>query len=371
MRRSGPVGVGIIGAGVISSQYLTNLTAFPDVAVVFVADIDAERARSQAAAFGVASWGSVEELLGDPRVEIVVNLTIPRVHVEVATRALEAGKHVWTEKPFSMDRETGRQLLALAHDRGLRVASAPDTFLGPGLRTAQRIIERGEIGRPLTGLALFQVAGPESWHPSPEFLFAVGGGPLFDVGPYYLTALVQNLGAVASVAAMASRAHAVRTIGSGPRAGTEFDVEVPTHVGGLLQFENGTSAQGIWSFDSHLHRAGVLEITGAEGTIVLPDPNTFDGDVLVWRRGIAEPETFAVEPFPHSRGIGVVDLARSIRSGSPERATGELGFHIVDIMVSLSESAERGEAVPVRSSVTIDRALPETWDPREATLPVD
>ena len=271
--RTGPVGVGVIGAGVISDQYLGNLTQFPDLEVLFVADIDEPRAAAQAEKWGVPGSGSVAELLAHDGVEIVVNLTIPAAHVDVALQAVAAGKHVWGEKPYALDRESGARLLRAAEEAGVRVAVAPDTFLGAGIQTGLRVVRRGDVGTPLTGLALFQVPGPESWHPSPEFLFAHGAGPMFDVGPYYLTTLVQVFGPVAKVTATSSKARETRVIGSGPKAGTEFPVEVPTHISALIQFESGASAQAVFSFDSKLARAGFVEIAGTEGTAVFPDPN--------------------------------------------------------------------------------------------------
>ena len=342
--KTGPVGVGVIGAGVISDQYLENLTRFPDLKVLFIADLDEPRAAAQAAKWGVEGSGSVDDLLAHDDVEIVVNLTIPKAHVEVALRAVEAGKHVWGEKPYALDRESGAQLIKAAKDRGVRVAVAPDTFLGSGIQTGLRVVKRGDIGTPLTGLTLFQVAGPESWHPSPEFLFAIGGGPMFDVGPYYLTTLVQVFGPVAKVTATASKARETRVIGSGPKAGTEFPVEVPTHVSALIQFESGASAQSIFSFDSKLPRAGFVEIAGSEGTAVFPDPNNFEGETVVYT-GADEPTVVPSEGSTFTRGTGVAELAQAIREGRRERVPGELAFHVLDIMVSLAESAETGESV--------------------------
>ncbi|BDZ47094.1 hypothetical protein GCM10025866_30030 [Naasia aerilata] len=219
MSGSGPVGVGLIGAGNISDQYLGTLTRLPDVRVLFVADIDEARAAAQAEKYGVEGSGSVDELLAVEDIEIVVNLTIPAAHAEVGMRVLAAGKNVWSEKPLALDRESGRALLDEAQRRGLRVSCAPDTFLGPGLQTVRRAVDDGEIGRPLTGLTLFQTGGPERWHPSPDFFYARGGGPLFDMGPYYLTTLIQVFGPVKSVYGLGSTSHETRTIGSGPRAG--------------------------------------------------------------------------------------------------------------------------------------------------------
>ncbi|MGA1810806.1 Gfo/Idh/MocA family oxidoreductase [Frondihabitans sp. 4ASC-45] len=365
--KTGPVGVGVIGAGVISDQYLENLTRFPDLKVLFIADLDEPRAAAQAAKWGVEGSGSVDDLLAHDDVEIVVNLTIPKAHVEVALRAVEAGKHVWGEKPYALDRESGAQLIKAAKVRGVRVAVAPDTFLGSGIQTGLRVVKRGDIGTPLTGLTLFQVAGPESWHPSPEFLFAIGGGPMFDVGPYYLTTLVQVFGPVAKVTATASKARETRVIGSGPKAGTEFPVEVPTHVSALIQFESGASAQSIFSFDSKLPRAGFVEIAGSEGTAVFPDPNNFEGETVVYT-GADEPTVVPSEGSTFTRGTGVAELAQAIREGRRERVPGELAFHVLDIMVSLAESAEKGESVVVESTLEPTDELPADWDPSVVTL---
>jgi predicted dehydrogenase len=364
--RTGRVGVGFIGAGVISAQYLENLTTFPDLDVRFIADIDLERAQAQAEKFGVPGFGSVEELLRDDEIEIVVNLTIPKAHVEVALQALAAGKNVWTEKPFGLDRESGQKLLDAAHAAGLRVATAPDTFLGAGLQSARRLVESGRIGTPLTALTLLQSPGPEGWHPNPDFLFQEGAGPLFDIGPYYLTALVQLFGPVARVSAVSSKAKPVRVIGSGPRAGESFDVTVPTYVAALYEFESGQSAQSAFSFDSKLRRTQ-FEVAGVEGTLVVPDPNTFDGDLTVWTAD-DEPAVIASVGTTTTRGTGVLELARAIRAGVPERASGEQAFHILDIMVSTIEAAESGQPVAVKSTVTVAPPLPEDWDPRAKTL---
>lgn len=371
MSRTGRVGVGVIGAGVISTQYLENLTVFPDLEVLFIADIDLSRASAQATAFGIPASGSVDELLAVPEIEIVVNLTIPAAHVEVAERVIAAGKNVWTEKPFALDRESGRRLLDEAKRLGLRVATAPDTFLGAGMQTALRLIADGEIGTPLTALALMQSPGPDSWHPNPEFLFQKGGGPLFDIGPYYLTALVQVFGSASRVTAAASTARPVRTIGAGPRAGTDFDVTVPSHYGALIEFESGASAQVIFSFQSHRSRTGFIEVSGTMGTLQFPDPNNFDGASVIFD-GTSEEDGRIIEPIGSlsTRGTGVAELAQSIRAGRAERAAGEQAFHVLDIMVSIAESADRGHAVQVASSCVKAPPVPEDWDPAIATLPM-
>lgn len=366
--RTGPVGVGVIGAGVISDQYLSNLTVFPDVKVRFIADIDLPRAAAQAEKWGVAGSGTVEELLADDEIEIVVNLTIPAAHVEVALQALAAGKHVWGEKPYALDRASAAQLRDAAAAAGKTVSVAPDTFLGAGLQTALRTIRDGRIGTPLNGLTLFQSPGPESWHPSPEFLFAYGAGPLFDIGPYYITTLVQAFGPVKKVTATASKSRATRTIGSGPKAGTEFPVEVPTNHSALIEFENGGSAQSVFSFESDRGRTGFVEIAGETGTVVFPDPNNFDGDTELYALGAEEPETIPAVGSTYSRGTGVVDLARALRAGEENRVPGALAFHVLDVMVSIAEAAERGEAVLVESTVAPSPTLPEGWDPAASTL---
>ena len=366
--KTGPVGVGVIGAGVISDQYLSNLTVFPDVEVRFIADIDLDRAAAQAEKWGVAGSGTVEQLLADDDIEIVVNLTIPAAHVEVALQVLAAGKHVWGEKPYALDRTSAAQLRDAAVAAGRTVSVAPDTFLGAGLQTALRTIRDGRIGTPLNGLTLFQSPGPESWHPSPEFLFAQGAGPLFDIGPYYITTLVQAFGPVAKVTATASRSRATRTIGSGPKAGTEFPVDVPTNHSALIQFAGGGSAQSVFSFESDRGRTGFVEIAGERGTVVFPDPNEFDGDTELHLNGADGPETIPAVGSTYSRGTGVVDLARSIRAGQENRVPGALAFHVLDVMVAIAEAAERGETVLVESTVEPSPTLPEGWDPAESTL---
>ncbi|QYF73017.1 Gfo/Idh/MocA family protein [Cryobacterium sp. PAMC25264] len=368
MSRTGRVGVGIIGAGVISGTYLENMTAFADLDVLFVADLDLGRAQAQAEAYGVPGHGSVDELLARDDIEIVVNLTIPAVHTEVGERIIAAGKHVWSEKPLALDHESGAALLAAAETAGLRVACAPDTVLGAGIQTAMRAIRRGDIGEPLTATTMFHVPGPDAWHPNPEFLFALGAGPLFDMGPYYVTTLVHAFGSARRVAAVSSQSSAVRTIGSGPRAGTEFAVEVPTHHAAVISFEGGQSAQSTFSFQNALPRMGFVEISGTEGTIVLPDPNMFDGESTLWRFGQDEPTTLPAVGSTYGRGSGVLDLARSIRAGVPERASGAIAAHVLDVLLAVSSAAASGETVNVDSRVQQPTPLAEDWNPAAATL---
>ncbi|MCP3012690.1 Gfo/Idh/MocA family oxidoreductase [Nocardiopsis dassonvillei] len=368
MTRTGAAGVGVIGAGNISTQYLENLTRFPDVEVRFVADLDLARAAARADAYGVPASGTVAELLAREDVEVVVNLTVPAVHTEVGHRILDAGKHVWSEKPIALDHDAAAALLARAGEAGLRVACAPDTVLGAGTQTALRAIARGDIGEPLTATTMFHVPGPESWHPDPDFLFAHGAGPLFDMGPYYVTALVHVFGAATRVQAVASTGRATRTIASGPRAGQVFEVQVPTHHAALVEFGPGRSAQSTFSFQHALPRAGMVEVNGTEGTIVLPDPNTFGGDTTLWRYDREEPVTIAPEGPVYGRGAGVVDLVRALRAGGTERASGAVASHVLDVLLGVRDAADGGTPVEITSAVAPVAPLPQGWDPASPTL---
>ena len=372
-----PAGVGIIGAGNISDQYLTNLTSFPDVTVVAIGDVVEERAREQAAKYGVPKAGGVDLVLGDPDIEIVVNLTIPAVHVEVSEAILAAGKHVWTEKPIGVDRASSLAMLEKADAAGLRVGVAPDTVLGPGVQTAKRAIARGDIGRPLFAQTTFQWQGPEIFHPNPAFLYAVGGGPLLDMGPYYVSALIHVFGPVAAVAALGLKGSESRAVQVGPQAGDRFPVEVPSTVSALIQFEEGGQAQSLYSTDSPLLRQGIVEVTGTEGTLVIPDPNTFGGRIVI-TRPLSE---MVVPPAPvvqevveveqegvlAGRGLGLLDMVRSIRAGRPHVATGRFGYHVLDTLLSIEESVESREFVPVQSTVDEVGSIPADFDPYAAT----
>lgn len=371
------VGIGVIGAGVISDTYLQNLASFPDVEVLIVGDILPERAREQAEKYGVPAFGGADDVLAHPGVEIVVNLTVPAVHIEISRAAIAAGKHVWTEKPLGLDRDGAALLLREADAAGLRVGCAPDTLLGPGFQAARRAIDSGVIGRPLFAQTAFQTQGPDLWHPNPGFLFAQGAGPLLDMGPYYFSALVSLFGSVARVAAVGTKAQEERTIRTGPNAGEAFPVEVPSTIQIVTAFEQGASAQSVLSFDSALERHGVVEIHGTEGTIVLPDPNFFAGRIAyvkplgVLRDGI-KPEQEWIE-IAHAdldlgRGLGALDMARAIAAGREHVASGALGFHVLDTLLSAEESAASGRTVEVASGVGVVPLLPEGFDPFAATL---
>ncbi|MCO7203648.1 Gfo/Idh/MocA family oxidoreductase [Microbacterium sp. CnD16-F] len=374
---TGRVGVGIVGAGVISQTYLENLTSFPDVKVVAIGDLIPERAKAKAEEHGVPSWGTLEDVLANPEVELVVNLTIPESHIAVSAQAVAAGKHVWTEKPLGLDREGARQLLKDAEAAGVRVGSAPDTILGPGFQTAKRAIAEGVIGTPLFVQTAFQTQGPDLWHPEPAFLFAKGAGPLLDMGPYYFSALVSLLGPIAGVAARGSRFRTERHIHTGPRAGETFPVEVPSSVQVLSTFEGGQHGTHLLSFDSALERHGVVEIHGTEGSIVLPDPNRFEGRTAyvkplgVFRDGMkTEQEWIEVEQQGTvvGRGLGVLDMVRAVAENRPHVATGELGFHVLDVLLSAQDSAETGQYLEIDSTVAPVPPVPVDFDPFARTL---
>jgi predicted dehydrogenase len=368
MTKTGPVGVGFIGAGNISDEYLTSLTAYPDVTVVGVADIDLDRAAAQARKYGVGFSGTPAELLARDDVELVVNLTIPAVHGEVALSAVEAGKHVWGEKPLTLDRESALQLLAAAEKAGVVVGNAPDTVLGSGIQNSHRLVGEGQIGDVQTVLTLMQGPGPDSWHPRPEFLFARGAGPLFDIGPYYFTTLAMMLGPIANVEARGHRAYEERTIGSGPNAGTRFPVEIFTHVSVLTTFASGVVGTSIYSFDSPVRRQ-LFELTGSAGAVRVP-VSGFDGPTPFLAAG-GDGETWVDLPATgrdRARGVGVLEMARAVRAGATPRCSGELAYHVLDAMLAVEESIASGEPVAVTSTIPAIAPLDGDWDPETRTL---
>ncbi|MDX6354435.1 MAG: hypothetical protein QOF98_1338 [Streptomyces sp.] len=363
----GPVRVAIVGAGDISDQYLTALAGYPDVAVTAVADLVPERARAQAEAHGVPAWGTTAEVLRRDDVDLVANLTVPAAHAEVALAAIEAGKHVWGEKPLALDRASGRAVLDAASAAGVLVGNAPDTLLGPAIQTAQRLLAKGSIGAPRTVLTLMQGPGPDLWHPRPQFLFAKGAGPLFDIGPYYLSTLVQLLGPIASVSASGQTPRAERTIGSGPDAGTVFPVEVSTHVSVVTTFTSGVVGTSVYSFDSPVRRQ-LFEVTGADGVIEVP-VSGFDGPTrLLTGTAPGTPwRTVEAAGAPSGRGVGVLELARAIRAGREPRAGGELAYHVLDTMLAIEESIALGAPVRIASSAPAVPPIPPHWDPTTRT----
>lgn len=362
-----PVIVGIIGAGNVTDQYLPSLLSYPDVEVRGIADLDVSRARAQAAKYDLSFAGTAEELLAIGDIELVLNLTTPAAHTEVALAVLRSGRHLWGEKPLTLDRASAQDVLKTAAAAGLAVGNAPDTILGAGIQTAQRLLVDGAIGEPHTVLTLMQGPGPESWHPRPQFLFARGAGPLFDIGPYYVTTLVQLLGPIAEVRAAGHRASPERVIGTGPDAGTRFPVEVDTHISVLTTFRSGAVGTSIYSFDSAVRRQ-LFEITGSGGALRVP-VSGFNEPPAVLRTGVDEDWT-DVPPVgeERDRGVGVLEMARAVRAGVPPRASGELAYHVLDVMLAIEESAESGRPVEVASTVPAVPPLAAGWSSTEATL---
>ena len=351
--------VGIIGCGNISSIYLQMDAKFPILEVVACADLEMERARAKAAEYDIKAY-SVAELLADPEIEIVVNLTIPTAHTEVANAAVAAGKHPYNEKPIGLDLADTRALLDAAATADLRVGNAPDTFLGGGIQSCRKLIDDGWIGEPLGATAFMTTPGHERWHPDPEFFYKAGGGPMFDMGPYYLTALVSLLGPVRRVTGSTRASYAERIITNGPKYGQRIPVEVATYVTGILDFDSGVIGTILTSFDTWATELPHIEIYGTEGTLSVPDPNTFGGPVRLRRAGA---DSWSEMPLTHPytenfRGLGVADMAHAIRSDRPHRANGDLAFHVLDIMCAIHDASDQGTHIELQSSCIRPTPLP-------------
>jgi predicted dehydrogenase len=355
-----PVAVGVIGCGNISGAYMRMLKTLPVVQVAACADLRPEAAQALAEAYGVPRVLTVAELLAAPDIEIVLNLTTPQGHGEVALAALAAGKSVYNEKPLALTRAEGQQMLALAAEKGLRIGGAPDTFLGGGLQTCRELIDAGAIGTPVAATAFMMSRGHEHWHPNPSFYYQQGGGPMFDMGPYYLTALVSLLGPVQRVTGATRITRTERTITSQPRYGEVMHVEVPTHVTGLLDFAAGPIGTIITTFDVQASVLPWLEIYGTTGTLAAPDPNTFGGPVRLRLTGESEwTEIPVTRPYTeNSRGLGLADMAEGIRTGRDHRANGDLAYHVLDIMHAIHDASTAGQHVRLESTCVRPNAMP-------------
>lgn len=360
-----PLRIGIVGCGNISGIYFQNGAKFRPLDVVACADLDLDRAKAKAAEHGIPKALTTEALLDDPEVELVVNLTVPNAHHAVAKAALEAGKHVYNEKPLTIARAEGRELLDLAKAKGLLVGCAPDTFLGAGIQTCRSVIDSGMIGEPVAAEGFMLCHGHESWHPSPEFYYEKGGGPMFDMGPYYLTALVNLVGPMKRVAASTRITFPTRTITSQPKHGKVVPVETPTHLSCLIEFANGAIGTVITSFDVWGHRLPNIQVHGTEGSMIVPDPNGFGGQVLVIKPGDRDwREVPLVNGYPENgRGLGVMDMAYAIRTGRPHRASGDLAFHVLDAFHSFHESSDSGRFVELAGLPGRPEALPKDVGP--------
>jgi len=352
-------GIGIIGCGNISGIYLTNLTKrFVHTRVVACADLIRERTQAATARYGVPRACTVEELLRDPEVEIVVNLTPPRAHKDVSRAALDAGKHVYSEKPLAIRRADGAAVLRAAVRRGRRVGGAPDTFLGGGIQTCRKLIDEGAIVLPLGATAFMTTPGHERWHPDPAFYYQAGGGPVLDMGPYYITALAFLLGPISRVTGSAQKSYSERTITSQPKQGTKISVEVPTHVAAVLDFTSGAVGTLLMSFDVWGTHLPWMEIYGTEGSLAVPDPNTFGGPVKLLKRDAKEWDEMPLQfgYIENSRGLGVADMADAIRADRPHRASGELLYHVLDVMEGIHDASRTGRHYRVSS--TFERPAP-------------
>ncbi|AIE83479.1 Gfo/Idh/MocA family protein [Fimbriimonas ginsengisoli] len=370
-----PVRVGIVGLGNISGIYLQNLTAYAATEIVAVADLDRSRAAQAADKHGVPHVLSPDELLSHPDVDLVLNLTIPKAHAAVALAAVKNGKHVYSEKPLSIQREDARQVIETAKAKGVRVGCAPDTFLGAGIQTCRRLIDEGAIGDPVAANAFMLCRGHETWHPSPAFYYEQGGGPMLDMGPYYVTALINLLGGIRRVTGSARATFPTRTITSKPLNGTVIPVETPTHLVGVLDFDSGVIGQITTSFDVYGNPMPPIVIYGTEGTLYVPDPNGFGGEVFISRRG-GDKENITqghgrrdgdIEGVPlkfgfagNSRGVGVLDMAHAIVENRPHRASGDLAFHALDVMLSVEDASNQGRHIELSSGVDRPAAMSET-----------
>ena len=356
------LGVGIIGCGNISAAYLRLGPLFKGLEMKAVADISEEAAKARAAEFGVDAE-SVKGLLARDDIDIVVNLTIPDAHYAVTTAILKAGKHAYSEKPLVLTLEQGEALRKLSQEKGLRVGSAPDTFLGGSHQLARAALDEGQIGDVIGGTCHVMSHGMEAWHPNPDFFFLPGAGPVLDVGVYYITNLLQLLGPVKRVGALATAATPTRTIQSEARKGEEIPVKTPTNIHALLEFANGATITLGASWDVWGHRHKPMELYGIDGSLYVPDPNFFGGDVeIVGRDGevstIAEREhPFGVPNQDHKNGMvanyrcaGLADMADAISSGRQHRCSLELAIHCVDVMTSILKSGDLGEFVTLSTS---------------------
>ena len=381
-----PLRVGLIGTGRISDIYLQTCARYDVIDIVACSSLDLNESRAKAAQYGINRVCTPAEIYSDPEIDAILNLTIPAAHAEVSLAALEASKHVYTEKPLVSCLADGKQVLELAASTNLVVGSAPDTFLGGRWQTVRKLLDNEFIGRP-TGVAAFVGShGTERHNPNPDFYYQKGGGPLLDLGPYYLTAMVFLLGSIVRVAGMSNRAFDRRMIEIGPRDGEWMDVEVDTHVQGMLEFESGVIGSITMSFDVWDSETPRLEIYGENGTICIPDPdpvwgaNVFQGEV--WYRS-RETSRWTHQPRPEgrdswqvaenthglnedSRGIGLVDMAYAIREGRAPRASGELAYHVLEVMMGILESADDGQFVSIDSRSPILDILSENFPESES-----
>jgi predicted dehydrogenase len=364
-----PVRTAIVGCGNISSIYCQNLPSYGSVDLVACADLDRTRAEAQAARFNIPRVLDVDEVLADPEIELIVNLTIPAAHGSVGLAAVRANKSVYNEKPLTIDLADAQLLLAEAQQRGVLVGGAPDTFLGGGVQTCGQLLNQGAIGQPVAATAFMLCHGHESWHPNPEFYYQPGGGPMFDMGPYYLTALIALLGPIRRVTSATKTTFAERMITSQPKRGTSITVETPTHLASVLEFANASIATLVTSFDVWHAQVPQIELYGTEGSMSIPSPNDFGGSVRV--RSASDAEWHEV-PLTHGysgndRGIGVADMAAALRQQRPHRASGALAFHVLETMHAIHAASDQGWHIELASSCERPLRLPAGKEPLDWT----
>ncbi len=358
--------VGIVGCGVISRHYAQNARAFDSFEIVACADVDLSAAESLAAEHDLPV-ATVDELIADPAIDIVLNLTPPAVHVAVIRKALAAGKHVYSEKPLATTSAEAAELVALAGEHGLRLACAPDVFLGGAYQAARGLLDEGAIGEPLSVSAAMLVGSQATWHPNPDIFFADGAGPLLDMGPYYLSTIVALLGPVRRVAGFASTRVVEREIEIGPRAGERFAAATPTHTAALLELDGGVTVNLVASFEARGLYVCDFEVHGSEGVLALPDPNAFDGPVRMRRlRGEWQDVPFASRGDRDARGIGLHDLVEAIAADRPHRASAELAHHVVDVARTILAAAGEGRTIAVTTTTERPEPMPVAIRPSRA-----
>jgi len=354
---SNAIQVGIIGCGNISAAYMRMGSYFKDYQVIACADLNMDFARARAAEFDLRAI-SVDQLLADSAIDIIVNLTIPAAHYQVSKAILEAGKHVYSEKPYVLSVAEGTELAALAQSKGLRIGSSPDTFLGASHQLARALVEAGEIGKITSGTAHVMSHGMEHWHPNPDFFYQPGAGPVLDLGPYYISNLVQLIGPIESVSAMSATPRTSRTISNGDRSGESVAVNTPTTIHALLKFKSGTIISYGTSWDVYSNEHNNMELYGAKGTMYVPDPNFFGGDLRITDGS----QTPVIRDWPHPfnqvndngqanyRGVGLAEMSQAIKDERPHRCNNDLALHVVDVMTAILESGESGQAVQLTTS---------------------
>lgn len=364
------LGVGIIGCGNISTAYLSLAPMFKGYQIVAVADINMDNAKARAEEFGVRAQ-TVDELLAADDVDLVINLTIPAAHVAVSRAILKAGKHVYSEKPFVLSLAEAQELGGIAKANKLRIGSAPDTFMGSSHQLARNLIDEGAIGTVTSGAAVVMSSGMEDWHPNPDFFFQQGGGPILDLGPYYICNLVQLLGPVAQVTSMTGMANDTRTIANGPRNGETIPVETPTTIHAVMKFKSGAIVTLLSSWDVHSSNHPIMELYGTQGTMDLPDPNFFGDDVKVIPRGGEAAAKSWDHPFgipnfedtkANYRGAGLADMAIAIAEGRPHRCNDTFATHVVEVMTAILDAGETGKVI----SMTTTCSRPDVLGPDAA-----